>query len=1023
MPIMLDNLQTVQTVAKTYSPKFFDKELTGVGKKSGVLSEMMNPAFQASLNKPAKRSSMTHMRHMQYTNGNTTTFQIPVAVVYPKLLNEMNSRGIDIKMPELTEMVKVGNISTKQVNGDVYFYMRPCHIGIEKIRNVPPPGSSASVSISRHVTVKYTTAIYIVTDANDPFAAVNASTSSFVLTEPYVFKKNGNTMVYLVTDNPGEVVNGLPSSMPSVQFDGQALTDYFDKYDLYGAVCKCSEEWQSTIHKTFDGLFDTFSVDPNQNLPADIENIVSESLRYLENYNVPLDLYREIYKSILTHYAPTVANRLCKQNLNLLLSDTLNDLNNSRANLSPIPANGPAGIAALSGKRFSPEQQRAIASQSPLSLVQAGAGTGKSTVILGRIDWMIASGVKPEDIMVLSFTNAAADHIKDRNPDVHSMTIAKMIHTIYSANYPTHELSTLETIINSLDIYFPTDDTARRLGILCRDISKNARHSFTTINNFIEDNFDAVINILNTMGQTSLELEIMICYQQIENLIEPNEVLSRHLIIDEVQDNSVFEFIYTLKYVNKHKESLFIVGDCSQTLYEFRASDPRALNVLEGSGVFDSYQLQVNYRSNQEILDFANVTLANIEANQYANIRLRANSLQQVTEQSFSDKVRLKYYRLKKFADFNPMIPIIVGRDLRSYIDACLARGEQVAVLSYERFVANRFGEEISRIWPNATVASLMPNVPKENTILSRFIKDHWDEVQFMPTKNITDIIIRACIDSLAANPRGSQAAQAKNHQIAVDILLEWQSKVAADLTQLQTAHMNGLVSLDDFLDEVKKSMLTFEIQRNAVKQALVSQKNREAKLQNSANDADFVLSTIHSAKGLEFDNVIVIYRNDRTDEDEKRMYYVALTRAMKSEFIVAYDTVAKPNIELAHANIIQTLHQIAPKRQAADVVAKAQAFLAANASGALVSAIDGMPDCNFQRPEVSDLIPTIVYTTQQMTLADKDMSFLPEKTVLTRVDDMQTMLIAAHNIVDAANTRGEVIIEDERAEDESESA
>ena len=50
MPIMLDNLQTVQTVAKTYSPKFFDKELTGVGKKSGVLSEMMNPAFQASLN-------------------------------------------------------------------------------------------------------------------------------------------------------------------------------------------------------------------------------------------------------------------------------------------------------------------------------------------------------------------------------------------------------------------------------------------------------------------------------------------------------------------------------------------------------------------------------------------------------------------------------------------------------------------------------------------------------------------------------------------------------------------------------------------------------------------------------------------------------------------------------------------------------------------------------------------------------------------------------------------------------------
>lgn len=1021
MPIMLDNLQTVQNVVKTYSPKFFDKELTGVGKKSGVLCETMNPAFQAGLNRP-KRGGIVRMKHQQYTNGNTTTFQIPIAVMYPKLWDKMNSMGLDAKMPELADMPKVGTIDSKGVKGDVYFHMRPYHICIEKIRNVPPPGSSASISITRTVVVRYMTALYVVTDPNNRFATVNASTSSFTLDEPYVFNKHGNTMVYLMTEDAGHVVTNLPSSMPSIQFDGQAVSDYFDKYDLYSAVCKCSEEWQSTIHETFDGLFDTFSTNGGP-IAGDMEAIVAESLRYLESYNVPLDLYREIYHSILRHYPQDVATRLCKQNLNLLLSNTLNELNDSRNNLSPIPPNGPAGIAALTGKRFSPEQQRAIASQSPLSLVQAGAGTGKSTVILGRIDWMIASGVNPEDIMVLSFTNAAADHIKERNPDVHSMTIAKMIHTIYSTNYPDHELSTLETIINSLDIYFPTDDTARRLAILCRDISKNARHSFTTINNFIEDNFDAVINILNTMGQTSLELEIMICYQQIENLIEPPEVLSRHLIIDEVQDNSVFEFIYTLKYVNKHKESLFIVGDCSQTLYEFRASDPRALNVLEGSGVFDAYQLQVNYRSNQEILDFANVTLANIEANQYANIRLRANSLQQVTEQSFTDKVRLKYYRLKKFADFNPMIPIIVGRDLKSYVDACLARGEQVAVLSYERFVVSRFGEEIARVWPNAIIANLVPNVPKDNTILSRFIKDHWDEVQFMPTKNITDTIIRTCIDSLAANPRGSQAAQAKNHQIATEVLLEWQSKVSADLTQLQTAHVNGLVSLDDFLDTVKKSMLDFEIQRNTIRQALVSQRNREAKLQNAAKDANFILSTIHSAKGLEFDNVIVVYRNDRVEEDEKRMYYVALTRAMKSEFVVAYDTVAKPAIESAHANIVEMLHQIAPKRKAQNLIAKAQAFLDANANGSFCQGMDGIAECEFQKSDTTKLLTPIVYLDKHVSLAENKPLYDINESIVTRVDDMQAMLQAAQDIVASANTRGEVVIIDEQAEDESETA
>ena len=228
-------------------------------------------------------------------------------------------------------------------------------------------------------------------------------------------------------------------------------------------------------------------------------------------------------------------------------------------------------------------------------------------------------GVNPNDIMVLSFTNAAADNIKEKNPNVHSMTIASMIHEIYSANFSGHELSSLDTIINSLDIYYPTtvgtqspqQKVAETFKRRCSRIIRNDANAFTDMNNFIEENYDDVIAILDTIHQTSLELEIIICYQKIDTLIEPPSVTSKFLIMDEVQDNSIFEFVYTLKYIDKHKESLFIVGDCSQTLYEFRASNPRALNILEGSGTFTTYQLHVNYRSNQEILDFANIILRN----------------------------------------------------------------------------------------------------------------------------------------------------------------------------------------------------------------------------------------------------------------------------------------------------------------------------------------------------------------------------------------------------------------------------
>ena len=68
------------------------------------------------------------------------------------------------------------------------------------------------------------------------------------------------------------------------------------------------------------------------------------------------------------------------------------------------------------------------------------------------------------------------------------------------------------------------------------------------------------------------------------------------------------------------------------------------------------------------------------------------------------------------------------------------------------------------------------------------------------------------------------------------------------------------------------------------------------------------ILSTIHSAKGLEFDNVVIIYQNSNAlDEEKKRMYYVAFTRAMKSEYIVAYDTVKSPQIEADYNTIVDS--------------------------------------------------------------------------------------------------------------------
>lgn len=555
MPIFLDNLQANIANVKTYSPKFFDPKLTGVGKKTGVLNENRNPANIPAYQTTSQENLSIKKRH--YTNGGTEVTIIPVNILSCEAWDYMTV----LDVPDLAELTKIGegplaNDPTKTV--DVYIAMQPHSIVMEETRLVAQPGQKGSLfsGVSKKCTPSYQVILYGVLrgTGNKEATQVDAPSSLAAALDPRYATE--------FTCNPKKWVIEAMKQLNAIGFkmDAKAVDDYFDNYSLYEAMCKRSEEWQTTVHKFLHRYFLNTATIRNNNGSCTCMNVLAATLHRIEDYNIPLDLYRDIYASICQCFNQDDAEILCKENLSLLLSDTMHNLDKNKANLTPIPAHDPPVPVPIRKVPFSPEQRKAITCTDPLVLVQSGAGTGKSSTILGRIDWMIACGIQPQDIMVLSFTNAAADHITDLNPDVHSMTIARMIHTIYTANFPGHELSTLDTIMNSIDIYFGYDDIAVRFKQMCKAVWKNEPDGFTRMNNFVERHYDEVMNILDTIHQTSLELEIIICYQKIETLQEPDEVQSKYLIIDEVQDNSIFEFIYTLKYVDKHKEALFIVG-------------------------------------------------------------------------------------------------------------------------------------------------------------------------------------------------------------------------------------------------------------------------------------------------------------------------------------------------------------------------------------------------------------------------------------------------------------------------------
>ncbi len=947
MPLIINDDNTVKIAdskgkvkksKNNVTPSFFNAILTGHGGNSrGLLNEKCDPknfpnGYPQNVN-PNLTMSTT-------SNGNTIIYDIPMYILNNNMYNYIN----EIDRPDITSLIKIATMPSG--NDSLYMDIKVHAVSVEEKKTYPNYMANVPPKITKTVSANFNVFIYHIYDINDP--------THIQVPSVFTLSFSGNTVCQCVTSNLFEFAKTLYSDLTSIGYivDQQMINDTIMNYSLYDGICKAADEcanhsdyWICDVFaynlnkryvNTASGSIMSQTLDEVMSIDDEAhayfgDDSLSLALMSLEKYNIPIQQFQNMYNKLKTLVSPEVLAELCKSHINLMLADTLSHMEANKNNLKYCPNNNTSVVSQSAPFKYSSEQKAAITSQSPLTLVQSGAGTGKSTIIQGRIDHMIANGINPEDILVLSFTNNAADHILEKCPNINSMTIDRMMRLIYDANYPTHKLSSISTILNSISIYYNQnqDDFIRSFKRVLQRLRDSLE--YTRAVNFIEKHLSEVIDVLNTIEQTSLELQSIICYLQIDTLKEPAETKADHLIIDEVQDNSVFQFIYSIKYVDRHQCSMYIVGDCSQTLYEFRASNPKALNMLEGSGVFDAYKLQTNYRSNQEILDFANIGLSNIESNQYAKIQLKANSLKPVTLNSFKQAVNFHYERMmnKSRTAWSTMFAKSINV-MASYIKDKFSKGESVTILARRRSDIYNIKENLLRTFPTVPVfdnagnpvmkngkqvtaatkiVSLIPQRQYDNTILSKFIAEFWDIVTYTPPTDILDTILTEL--NLHAAQIAYRSDITRVLETINSIMVSFKDKYFAEIQAFERDVQNGLMSKDDMMDEIKKMLINFEIERNGIAQALMSARNNDAKNTQATDSANVIVSTIHSAKGLEFDNVIVYYDNESEStmsEASKRMYYVALTRAKKTEFVFAYGTLAKPKIGRDYDNIIQSL-------------------------------------------------------------------------------------------------------------------
>lgn len=592
-------------------------------------------------------------------------------------------------------------------------------------------------------------------------------------------------------------------------------------------------------------------------------------LKGLSRLKFNLNHYRTSYEAIGD---VEDVNSIIETDTNMLMLHTLRQLKDTKhlhAELQ-IPTPEPHVEDWLT-----PDQRAAVTTTKPFVLVQAGAGTGKSTTVAERIKFLTDCGVAPSDIRVLSLTNVAADNITAKSPDVKSSTIASFINDNYKRNFPNHRIVDEVILASSIRLYAKHEPFAHELEQFVSQMGRNQDTGFVAV---LREHFDDVIRVLDKVGQTTLSLQAYIAYVMGDDF-QIEEKLN-HVIIDETQDNNVFEFIYTMDLIRRNNGSIYIVGDASQTLFEFRGASAMALNAIETSGLFDIITLRTNYRSTQEILDYANIILSDIEVNRYAKIQLDTGKDPVYDLESLENTITVNDVFVKSAKDFDPSNIEHHVPGVKHFIEEGLKSGEQIAVLAYDGKTVRGVGDYLHRTFPNAKVGSIMPSRDAASSIFSRFWSSSTNDLRGLPNPSV----------QMVNNHVRRWASHSKISEIAVDINLnKWMRDQSTKINQLNQQVASGRMLPGDFFDAIQNNMIQFEINNNIIQKALQLEKDEMTDKLKIIENVDVVLSTVHSSKGLEFDRVVFVTPDAKdASEDRKRLIYVALTRAKKKEFIVA---------------------------------------------------------------------------------------------------------------------------------------
>lgn len=575
-------------------------------------------------------------------------------------------------------------------------------------------------------------------------------------------------------------------------------------------------------------------------------------------------------------------------------------------------------------------------------LILAGAGSGKTSVLTKRVAYLIKErNISPKNIVAITFTNKAAKEMKERiikevgkeGYDIQISTFHSFGLRIIRENYEKLGYEKNFTIIDSDDSLTVVKKILKEMGIdstrfnpkfIKNQISscKNEMVTPEKYKNLVNDELSDITYKVykkyqdtllrnNSLDFDDLLIKPIELFNKYKEVLENYQELFKYVFIDEYQDTNEAQYILS-KMISAKYKNICVVGDDAQSIYSWRGANFK--NILNFEKDYKNAKvilLEQNYRSTKTILNAANSVIKN-------NINKKDKNLW--TDNSLGEKI--KYVRTNDEKDeasyvtreirnlvnngvslddiavlyrtnaqsrtieegfLNSNIPYkIVGsfafysrkeiKDLLAYLKLIYNTKDDVSLMRIINYPKRKIGAK--------TIENLSMDAVLNGTSMFDVISSG-KELEFkkliLEMKEKSEVLSLTETIDMVLDKSGIKSELESEHTLEADIRLENLNEFKSITKTFEEE--SGIASLEDFLNEV----------------SLVSDVND----QKNDNSPKVTLMTIHAVKGLEYKYVFVIgmeenifphvnsCEEDGGIEEERRLCYVAITRAKEKLYLV----------------------------------------------------------------------------------------------------------------------------------------